>query len=163
MQVKCPIVALGLSREGAQLKIPWYLTAVGAALVWGLHYPLIDNALKKVSVMSVLLLTALPIILVAPWFHNTLLADYRTLCDLPWNDKIAILALALTSISASVLLFVSIDSKNATLASLIEISYPMFVAMFAYLLFREVHLSPSVVAGSLLVFLGVGIIILNNP
>lgn len=150
--------------EDAQLKIPWYLTAVGAALVWGIHYPLIDNALeKKLSVMSVLLLTALPIILVAPWFHNTLITDYRTLSDLRWEDKIAILALALTSFSASVLLFVSIDSKNATLASLIEISYPMFVALFAYLLFREVHLSPSVLAGSLLVFLGVGIIIVNNP
>ncbi len=145
------------------MKIPWYLTAIGAALVWGLHYPLIDNALKKISVMSVLLLTAIPIILVAPWFHNTLIADYRILSGLRWSDKIAILALSLTSLSASVLLFVSIDSKNATLASLIEISYPMFVAMFAYLLFREVHLSPSVLAGSLLVFLGVGIIIVNNP
>ena len=154
---------LALSREDAQLKVPWYLTAVGAALMWGLHYPLIDNALKKVSVVSVLLLTALPIILVAPWFHNTLIADYRTLSELRWSDKAPILALALTSLSASILLFVSIDSKNATLASLIEISYPMFVAMFAYLLFREVHLTPSVITGSLLVFLGVGIIILNNP
>ncbi len=145
------------------MKVPWYLTAVGAALMWGLHYPLIDNALKRVSVMSVLLLTAIPIILVAPWFHNTLLADYRTLSELRWSDRTPVLVLPLTSLSASVLLLVSIDSKNATLASLIEISYPMFVAMFAYLLFREVHLNPSVMAGSLLVFLGVGIIILNNP
>ena len=145
------------------MKVPWYLTAVGAALMWGLHYPLIDNALKRVSVMSVLLLTAIPIILVAPWFHNTLLADYRTLSELRWSDRTPVLVLPLTSLSASVLLLVSIDSKNATLASLIEISYPMFVAMFAYLLFREVHLTPSVMAGSLLVFLGVGIIILNNP
>ena len=145
------------------MKVPWYLTAVGAALMWGLHYPLIDNALKRVSVMSVLLLTAIPIILVAPWFHNALLADYRTLSELRWSDRTPVLVLPLTSLSASVLLLVSIDSKNATLASLIEISYPMFVAMFAYLLFREVHLNPSVMAGSLLVFLGVGIIILNNP
>ena len=145
------------------MKIPWYLTAIGAALVWGLHYPLIDNALKKLSVMSVLLLTAVPIVLAAPWFYSALIADYRTLSGLPWDDKLPILALSLTSFSATVLLFLSIESKNATLASLIEISYPMFVAMFAYLLFREVHLNPSVLAGSLLVFLGVGIIIVNNP
>lgn len=145
------------------MKIPWYLTAVGSALVWGIHYPLIDNALKKLSVMSVLLLTAIPVLLVAPWFRSSLLSDYRSLSQLSWDAKIPILALSLTSLSASFLLFVSIESKNATLASLIEISYPMFVAMFAYLLFREVHLNPSVLAGSLLVFLGVGIIILNNP
>ena len=145
------------------MKIPWYLTAIGAALVWGLHYPLIDNALKKLSVVSVLLLTAIPVLIVAPWFRSTLIADYRTLSRLPWDDWLPILALSLTSLSATVLLFISIESKNATLASLIEISYPMFVAVFAYVLFREVHLNPSVLTGSVLVFLDVGIIILNNP
>ncbi len=145
------------------MKIPWYLTAIAAALVWGLHYPLIDNALRKLSVMSVLLLTAIPVVLVAPWFRSTLMDDYRTLVQLPWDDKLPVLALALTSFSASILLFLSIESKNATLASLIEISYPVFVALFAYLLFREFHLNASVLAGSVLVFLGVGIIIVNNP
>ena len=67
------------------------------------------------------------------------------------------------AISASVLLFVSIDSKNATLASLIEISYPVFVVLFAYVLFRDVHLNASVLVGGLLVFAGVAIIVLNNP
>ena len=145
------------------MNIPWYLTAIAAALVWGLHYPLIDNALRKLSVMSVLLLTAVPVLLVAPWFRRTLVADYRTLAQLSWNDRLPILALGLTSFSASVLLFLSIESKNATLASLIEISYPVFVALFAYVLFREMHLNASVLTGSVLVFLGVGIIILNNP
>ena len=145
------------------MKIPWYLTAVAAALVWGLHYPLIDNALKKLSVVSVLLLTAIPIVLAAPLFHRTLMTDFRTLSELSWNAKATILALSMTSLCASVLLFVSIDNKNATLASLIEISYPVFVALFAYVLFREVHLNSSVVVGGLLVFLGVSIIIVNNP
>jgi drug/metabolite transporter (DMT)-like permease len=60
-------------------------------------------------------------------------------------------------------LFLSIASKNATLASLIEISYPVFVAVFAYLLFREIHVNPSVIIGGLLVFAGVAMIIWNNP
>ena len=149
--------------EDLRVKIPWYLTAVGAALVWGIHYPLIDNALKKLSVVSVLLLTAIPIVVVAPLFHRTLAADLQTFSELPWVARAVILALSLTSLCASVLLFVSIDSKNATLASLIEISYPVFVVLFAYILFREVHLNSSVLVGALLVFLGVGIIVLNNP
>ncbi len=49
---------------------------MAAALVWGLHYPLIDNALKKLSMDSVLLLTAIPIKLAAPLFHRTQVSDF---------------------------------------------------------------------------------------
>jgi drug/metabolite transporter (DMT)-like permease len=143
--------------------VPWYAAALGAALVWGVHYPLLDYALKRVSLVSLLLLNALPMVLLAPFFWRTLAADYRTLTDLGWDQRALILIPALTNLLASMLLFMSIDSKNATLASLIEISYPVFVALFAYLLFREIHVNPHVALGGLLVFAGVGLIILNNP
>jgi drug/metabolite transporter (DMT)-like permease len=145
------------------VQIPWYVSATGAALIWGLHYPLIGYALKKVSMVSVLLLTALPVFLVAVLFRHEVLADYRTLMALDWPQRLTILALALTSLSASALLFSSIGSKNATLASLIEISYPVFVAGFAFLLFRETQASASVMIGALLVFAGVGVIIFQSP
>jgi drug/metabolite transporter (DMT)-like permease len=145
------------------VQLPWYLTAIGAALIWGIHYPLIDNALKRLSLVSVLLLTALPILVVTPFFYRSLIGDYRVFMAMDGQERATVLAIALTSLLASVLLFLSIDSKNATLASLIEITYPVFVALFAYLLFREVYVNTSVLLGSLLVFAGVGIIILNNP
>jgi drug/metabolite transporter (DMT)-like permease len=145
------------------VQIPWYVSATGAALIWGLHYPLIGYALKKVSMVSVLLLTALPVFLVAVLFRHEVLADYRTLMALDWPQRLTILALALTSLSASALLFSSIGSKNATLASLIEISYPVFVAGFAFLFFRETQASASVMIGALLVFTGVGVIIFQSP
>ena len=34
--------------------VPWYLAALAAALVWGIHYPLVDQALKKLSLPGVL-------------------------------------------------------------------------------------------------------------
>jgi drug/metabolite transporter (DMT)-like permease len=145
------------------VQIPWYVTAIGAALVWGVHYPLVDHALKKLSLVSVLLLTALPILVLALFFHRTLAADYAVWTTLDTGPRIRVLALALTSLLGSVLLFLSIAGKNATLASLIEISYPVFVAVFAWLLFREIHVNTSVIIGSLLVFAGVAMIIWNNP
>ena len=145
------------------MQIPWYVTAIGAALVWGVHYPLVDHALKKLSLVSVLLLTALPIVVLALLFHRTLAADYAVWTTLDTGPRIRVLALALTSLLGSVLLFLSIAGKNATLASLIEISYPMFVAVFAWLLFREAHVNTSVIIGGLLVFAGVAMIIWNNP
>lgn len=145
------------------MQLPWYAAAIGAALIWGIHYPLVDHALKKVSLVSVLLLTALPIIIVAAFFWRTVAADYGVWRALDPGVRGRILAPALTSLAGSVLLFLSISGKNATLASLIEISYPVFVALFAFALFREVHLNASVLVGGALVFAGVAVIILNNP
>jgi drug/metabolite transporter (DMT)-like permease len=143
--------------------IPWYIAAIGAALMWGIHYPLVDHALKRVSLVTVLLLTALPIVLVAVFAARDIAADYAALRTMPWTDQLAIFGLAVTSFGGTVLLYLSITGKNATLASLIEISYPVFVALFAYLLFRQIHFNANVILGAVLVFAGVGIIIWNNP
>jgi drug/metabolite transporter (DMT)-like permease len=144
------------------MQIPWYVAALGAAVVWGLHYPLIDFALKRLSLVSVLMLTALPLLLAVPFFHRTLAADYAAWRGLPWDERLTILALSLTSLAGAVLLFLSIAGKNATLAALLEISYPVFVVLFAWLLFREWHANASVALGALLVFSGVALIIWNN-
>ena len=137
---------------------PWYATALAAAVVWGVHYPLIDFALRRISPFSVLLLTVLGVVAVAPWFAPELAQDAATLKRLPWRERLPIAAIALTSVVGSLLLFISIGAKNATLASLIEISYPVFVALFAYLLFREWHLNAGVAVGAVLVFAGVALI-----
>ena len=76
-----------------------------------------------------------------------------------WGERAGVLAITLTSLAGSVLLYLSIRSRNATMASLIEISYPFFVALFAYLLFRDVHLNRNILFGAVLVFSGVALII----
>lgn len=142
--------------------LPWYLTALAAAVVWGIHYPLLDHALKRISLPTVLLLTALPIVLIGAFFHRQIAQDWLVVRALPTMEQVAIAAIMLTSSSASVLLFLSIGAKNATLASLIEITYPLFVALFAYLLFREVTLSLPILFGAALIFFGAGVIIFST-
>src|SRR4030066_133229 len=46
------------------MHLPWYVPAIAAAVVWGLHYPLIEHALRRVSLPTVVLLSALPMALV---------------------------------------------------------------------------------------------------
>ncbi len=145
------------------MKIPWYVSAVGAALVWGIHYPLLDHALKRLSLFTVLFLTVLPMLLAAPFYYPQLTADAGMIARMNWVERLPILLIPLTSLAGAVLLFLAISDKNATLASLIEISYPVFVVFFAWLLFRQVHLNASVLAGAAMVFAGVALIILNNP
>ena len=144
------------------MNIPWYVTALAAALVWGMHYPLVDFALKRISVFSVLLMTVLPILLLMPLFLRDVARDLDTLRSLPGAEQGMIAAIGLTSLLGAVLLYVSIAGKNATLASLIEITYPVFVAFFAYVMFRHIHLNASVIVGGLMVIAGAGLIIYNN-
>ena len=144
------------------MNIPWYVTALGAALVWGIHYPLVDFALKRVSVYSVLLLTVMPVLLLMPLFLREVARDLEVVRALPAAEQGMIAAIGLTSVFGAVLLYLSIAGKNATLASLIEITYPVFVAFFAYLMFRHIHLNASVIVGGLLVIAGAGLIIYNN-
>lgn len=144
------------------MSLPWYLPAIAAAVVWGLHYPLVEHALRRVSLTTVVLLTAAPMALVALAFPARLAADWRAFSALPAGERLLIAAIAVTSLAGTVLLYLAVRGRNATLASLIEISYPAFVAIFAWLLFREWQVNAGVLLGAGLVFAGTAIIILNS-
>jgi drug/metabolite transporter (DMT)-like permease len=73
-----------------------------------------------------------------------------------------ILAIAITSTAGAVLIYSSINNKNATLASLIEVTYPVFVVFFAYIFYRQMHVTPSVFIGGLMILFGAGLIIYNH-
>ena len=144
------------------MNLPWYVTAIGAAIAWGIHYPLIDFAMKRLSIYGVLLLSVIPLVLLMPLFLRELASDVDAFKLLPGKEQWMILAIAVTSTAGAVLLYLSVSNKNAALASLIEITYPVFVIFFAYILFRQVHLSLSVIFGGLLILSGSVIIIYNN-
>lgn len=137
----------------------WYTSALLGALIWGVHYPLVDKALDKISLTTVLLLTTIPMIISAPFFYKNLVQDLGVFVKLDMLDRIQILSIMVTSISATVFVFMAISAKNATLASLIEISYPVFVALFSMLILRENHITPVIATGAFLIFAGVGLII----
>lgn len=149
-------------QQTASMQIPWYIPAIAAAVVWGLHYPLIEFALRRVSLTTVVLLTALPMAVVALMFPSRLLVDARLFLTLPLSERFMIGAIALTSLTGTVLLYLAVRGRNATLASLIEISYPAFVAAFAWLLFRQWQLNTGVLVGAGLVFAGTVLIIINS-
>jgi len=143
--------------------MPWYLAALAAAVVWGLHYPLVAHALRHFSAVGVLLLTTLGIAVLALINVKAVASDFAALRALDARGGFLVMLLPLTSLLGSWLLYVSIGQKNATLASLIEISYPVFVALFAYALFRETTLDALTLLGAALVFAGVGLIIWHPP
>jgi len=144
------------------MSIPWYVAAIGAAIIWGIHYPLIDFAMKRLSVYTVLLISVLPVLFLMPVFIRDLARDVDVFKLLPTSEQWLVAAIGLTSTLGAVLLYLSVNSKNATLASLIEITYPLFVVFFAYIFFRQVHVNTSVILGGLMILLGAGLVIYNN-
>lgn len=144
------------------MQIAWYLPALGAALAWGVHYPLVGFALQRISLFGVLLISIIPMILLIPFFAGQLNTDLHTFRGLPVSEQLMIAVIGITSTAGAVFVFIAISSKNATLASLIEITYPVFVAFFSYIMFRHMHVNASVVLGGLLIMAGAGLIIYNN-
>ena len=63
---------------------------------------------------------------------------------------------------ANLLITISIAHKNASLSSLIEITYPFFIIMFSWVLFREMHMNLATSLGAVLIFAGVAIIYLKG-
>jgi len=136
--------------------------AVGAAMIWGLHYPLVSRALQVTSPITVYVLPNIILLLCIPFFYKTIVNDYYSILKSTWDIKLSIFLMMFTSIIASIGVYKAIHLSNATLASLIEITYPLFVVIFSFFIFHENHLSWPVVIGGILVTVGTGIIIYFN-
>lgn len=142
----------------------WVIFALSASLFWGLTYVLDEKIYDKISVITSLAITsffAFVVLFLVSYFTGDLKTDLHQIVT---SRSLTILVIAgtITLIIAELLIGFSITSKNATLAGLIEISYPIFIALAAYLLFKENQLNTGSIIGGVLVFLGVGVIYFFN-
>jgi len=56
----------------------------------------------------------------------------------------------------------AINQKNATLASLLEISYPLFIILFTAIFFRQIHLDLIGMTGAALIFIGCVLVVFSR-
>lgn len=134
--------------------------AIGAAVVWGLVYTLDQKILAKTSPLSLLflgsLITAiitLPIVL-SNWgsIKPIISSNGRQILYL-------IIATQILGTLANFCIFSSIQKLGAPVASIFEIAYPFFVAVFTLILFGG-SLNVYFWIGALFMFLG-GVIIIR--
>ena len=143
----------------------WFVYALSAAVIWGISYAASGRAIER-GVSPLVFFTLYAIVgalmglgaLTATGKLGTFPDEIRAVGkDWTW------LALAVvTSGIGALLIYMAIGEKNATLASLIEISYPLFVAFFAWLFFRETQFNAATVVGAALIISGVGVVFLGN-
>jgi drug/metabolite transporter (DMT)-like permease len=142
----------------------WIIYALSASLLWGLTYTLDEQIYKYVSVTTSLAVASFVTFLATiaySYFSGVLIQDI-TIVALSKRALWYVLFGVLTFLAAELFIGFSISHKNATLAGLIEISYPLFIAVFSYVLFREQQTSLATFIGGILIFFGVLIIYFFN-
>jgi drug/metabolite transporter (DMT)-like permease len=138
-----------------------FVLAVLASVLWGLTYCLDERVLSSVSVFKLYFLHCLCGALVA---GAILLIQGVSPAGLFTIDtaksSLPLIGLTLVTATAAALSILgSIQLLGANKSAVLEISYPLFVALFSVLFFRG-QLQLPVVLGGVFIFIGSAIIVL---
>ncbi len=138
-----------------------YILAFVAAVLWGLTYCLDERVLASLSIPRLYFLHSLCGVLLA---GVILVAQGNSLASL-FKVEVAIRPLvAVTLVTATAAAFAilgSIQLLGAGTSAVLEISYPLFVALFSVLLFKG-QLELPVIIGGVFIFIGSAIIVLGQ-
>ncbi len=138
--------------------VTWFGLSLGAAVLWGLQYAFWGQILKTVSPLAGL------------WWYCLLSFVLYTVFMVVRGigievDKASVPPVAAMLVAAAVIGFVAnvgmmsgFKMANPTIVTMITASTPMFTAIFAYLLFKNVQVNLMTVLGFLLILAGVGVV-----
>lgn len=145
--------------------LPWWVFSIAAAIIWGLHFNLVVKVSRVLpkdiyTPLTLFVVTAVSIFLLLPVIYQKIFANVVTLWHADNEIRLSVVVLIFTTIIAANLLYIAMQlSPNATIASLLDITYPLFIAIIAWLLFRENHLDWSVLVGGAMIFSGAMLIV----
>jgi len=142
----------------------WFFCALGTAVMWGFGYALSEKVMKDsfhpLFLMVVTGFLYLGLSLIAAYCTNNLKGGFQEIVNNP-PSLISLLLVSLSVVIGSFLIYYAISLKNATMVNLIEITYPVFTLIFAYIIMKEVQITPATMFGGLLIFAGIGVIYLK--
>ena len=143
----------------------WALMATAASIIWGFSYAisgrLFQAGMSPSFVVTFSTMINMPFYL---WMLFKVDGLQKNLDILDANKSFVWLLIlqGIAIVGGIFLIYSAIQQKNATYASIIEISYPLFVCLFSWALFREVHLTWNVAAGGFLIFAGSALVFLKS-
>lgn len=142
----------------------WLVYALLSAIIWGANYLFYEKILNRISISTLYfidLTVGALVFFVFATLSGTFIKDLQ-LIQHSKNLLLLVSATVITSILANLFIALAIQSKNATLSTLIEISYPLFIILLAWILFKENNLTPIVLLGGGLIFSGIAVIYIFN-
>lgn len=136
----------------------WLYYALISSMLWGMSYAVGERLLRVISIPTLMFFNAIGSLLFAVGyliFKNNIKTD---LALLDQKNISMLLFCTVANIIASLFVNIATQQKNATMAGLIEISYPLFSAITAFILFGDKQLNTSSFIGAMFILFGTLII-----
>jgi drug/metabolite transporter (DMT)-like permease len=143
--------------------MPWWGYALLSAACWGIQYVLMETLFRRVDFAAAFSLLSLAngILVAAVLWILYPRQNWWKLGE-SWSVVGLILLYLVFGTGAYLFNALAINQKNATLASLLEISYPLFIILFTALFFREIHLDLVGMIGAVLILLGCILVVFSR-
>ena len=143
----------------------WAVLALSASIFWGLAYTLcgksIQSGVSATFILAFVAMITLPCYLFALFKSDSLKPNLEIIL----NNKMLFLILlgqAAAMMIGQYLIYTAILQKNVTYAAILEISYPLFICLFTWILFRDLQMSWNIAIGGLLIFAGSALVFLKS-
>ncbi|HOO50775.1 MAG TPA: EamA family transporter, partial [Alphaproteobacteria bacterium] len=122
----------------------WLYYAFAATVFWGINCAFLEKLLEKGFPVSLLMALescmALPLFFGLSYIRGTAKEGFSML-KMDSEALYLLFAVSASSLVANFFILHSFQAKNATLAGLIEVSYPIFTILFTWLFFKQFHLN----------------------
>lgn len=140
--------------------ISWFGLALLASMLWGLTYVIGQYLLRYLDPIAIIFLNNIFICIVFGIYFGLTHQWHTVFAKFSGNYKVvtALFAYITIYLIASILILKSIHSGNASLAAIIESSYPIFTMLFAYLLLQQKQFNWGTLAGTGLIIAGLIVI-----
>jgi drug/metabolite transporter (DMT)-like permease len=141
----------------------WWGYALLSAACWGIQYVLMETLFRRVDFAAAFsFLSLVNGILVAAVLWVLYPKQNWWRLGESWSVIGLVLLYLIFGTGAYLFNALAINQKNATLASLLEISYPLFIILFTALFFREIHLDLVGMIGAMLILLGCVLVVFSR-
>lgn len=131
--------------------------ALLASITWGFTYALDEKILNKTSPVYFLFISSLTTSLISLSILLYQKIPLNQLLTQKPNEIGLIIFNCILSALAGLFILLSIKNSTASSASIIEISYPLFVVLFSWLLYKSLP-NPGIIIGGVIILIGVFIV-----
>lgn len=142
----------------------WFFYALTAAVLWGMSYTIYSVLLKSLppaGMMSLISVGACAVYVTIAMVRGDLATSIGVVQQQPRLLLLTLVTILCVS-SAMFLLFYAMKESNPTVAALVEISYPLFVALFSWIFLKEGQMNMGTLAGALLIMAGISCVFYFN-
>ena len=127
------------SSHHGKISLMWILYTITASIFWGIDYTLTGEVLKSIR-FSTLLSIELFIGFLGMLGITIVSGAYQTdIPELLASNRLSLFVvfIVIAFTIANTCIVAAIGNQNATLAGLLEISYPFFIVVFSWLFFKN--------------------------